>query len=70
MDERLSLERADGPEDSQACQVMGNSVSAWQKHYDVNCTIRGTQAGVDQTAVWRTAMLERSAVVVDLSSGV
>merc|ERR1712130_999903 len=70
VDERLSLDRAEGPEDKHACMVMGNSIQAWQKHYDLSYNIRNSQQGVDRTAVWRRAMLDRSAqgedVVVDV----
>lgn len=65
MDERMSQQRADGPEDSQACQIMGNSVSAWQSHYDLNCSLRESQAAVDSTAVWRRAMLESNVQAVN-----
>jgi hypothetical protein len=70
VDERLSLDRAEGPEDKHACMVMGNSIMAWQKHYDLSYNIRNSQQGVDRTAVWRRAMLDRSAqgedIVVDV----
>lgn len=64
VDERMSLDRADGPDNSQACQIMGNSVQAWQKSYDLNFSMRESQAGVDSTASWRRAMLEKGSQVV------
>lgn len=55
----MSLDRAEGPENSQACQIMGNSEQAWQKFYDLKFSMRESQVGVDSTAAWRDAMLER-----------
>ena len=68
VDERLSLERVEGPENHQAAQVMGNSVDAWNKHYDLACNLRDSQAGVDSTAVWRRNMLAKS--LLSMETGV
>ena len=57
--ERMSLEPAAGPENIQAAALMGNSVSAWQKHYDINCSVRETQAAADLSVQWRKSMLEK-----------
>lgn len=57
--ERLSLEPADGPKDAQAAAIMGNSRSAWLKHYDPNASLRDTQAAADSSVMWRQAMLQR-----------
>ncbi len=57
--ERLSLEPAEGPKDSQAAAIMGNSESAWHKHYDPNASLRETQAASDSSVQWRQAMLQR-----------
>jgi len=54
----LSLDRA-ASLDTQACQIMGNSGAAWQSHYDFNCSLKESQAGIDSTAVSMRAMLER-----------
>lgn len=57
IDERLSLHPAEGPQNSQAAQIMGNSVKAWRTHYDLNCSMRECQAAADSSSEWRSAML-------------
>ena len=58
----MSKDKAPGPENKQACQVMGNSEEAWEKFYDTNFSVRECQLGVDATASeWREAMLQKGA---------
>lgn len=59
MGERLGNDPAEGPKNSQASAVMGNSEAAWHKHYDTHASIRDTQAACDASVQWRRAMLEK-----------
>ncbi len=59
VDERRSKEAAKGPTNVQAAQIMGNSESAWDRHYDINFDVRESQAGADAMAEWRREMLQR-----------
>ena len=68
----MALDRVPGASNTQAAMLMGNSVQAWAKHYDVNCNVRDSQAAVNSTAqVWRMHMLEKGvqgSAAVPLSS--
>ena len=57
MDERLGLQPAAGPQNSQSAMIMGNSVRAWDTHYDLNCNMRECQAAADASSEWRKSML-------------
>ena len=60
IDERRSKDAAPGPSDAQAAQIMGNSKEAWNRHYDLNCSLRESQAAADATKGWRDQMLLRT----------
>ena len=60
VDERRSHESAPGPSNQGAAQVMGNSVSQWDKAYDLNQNRRESQAAVNAMPQWRSAMLEQA----------
>ena len=60
IDERRSKDAATGPTDAQAAQIMGNSEEAWDRHYDLNCSLRESQAAADATKGWREQMLMKS----------
>lgn len=60
----MSKERAAGPENSQSCQIMGNTEAAWEKYYDLNFSVRESQLAVNATSgEWRAAMLQKGEVV-------
>ena len=60
VDERRSRQRVEGPDDTGASQVMGNSVRQWDKVYDLRAFQRETTAAVESMPGWRKAMLEQS----------
>ena len=59
----MALDRVPGPENKHASMTMGNSVEAWQKHYDLSYTLRDSQEGIEKTAIWRENMLVKSVEV-------
>ena len=61
IDERRSLNKVEGPKDSQAAMAMGNSERAWTDFYDGHYQKRECQAGVAAMASWRQSMLSRTA---------
>ena len=60
IDERRSKDAGAGPSDAQAAQIMGNSVEAWNRHYDINCSLRESQAAADASQGWREQMLQKN----------
>ena len=65
------MNRAAGPSDAEAAMVMGNSVMAWDRFYDMRFQQRSAASAVDAMTVWRQEMLGNSAsqdIVIDIDA--
>lgn len=60
VDERMSLDRVNGPTDRGAAHVMGNSTQQWAHSYDLAFDSREAQAAVDSMDVWRGGLMSNS----------
>ena len=60
VDERRSLNRAQGPADAEAAMVMGNSTRAWVRSYDLRFQRRGAENAVNAMPAWQQDMLASS----------
>lgn len=61
MDERRSHERVEGPEDTGAAMVMGNTVREWTTSYDLNYKRRESQVAVNSMESWHAGILAKNA---------
>jgi hypothetical protein len=66
VDERMSKQRVQGPEDKGAAHVMGNSEQQWHLSYDLQFDTREAQAAVDAMDAWRQNVLAGQRVVNQL----
>ena len=64
MNERRSRQRAKGPGDAAAAQVMGNSTQAWSKYYDLHLDVSEAQAAADAMQTWMQHLLAKQQPVL------
>jgi hypothetical protein len=57
VEERMSNERVDGPQDKGASMVMGHSLKMWGSHYDTQYHGREAQNAVDGMDRWRDNLI-------------
>jgi len=60
VDERGGKDRAEGPTDKGAAQLMGNSVKQWSQSYDLKFHRREAAEAMEAMAPWREAMLKKA----------